>query len=219
MLGCSCNHDVQEGVFTPLGVTVTASASAGSQGDDARAESSDGGSSDEGSTSVAPSSDGSTSNVTTADPTNASTDPTNDPTTDPTNDPTVDPGESSGADPTLDPTTDTGVDPTGGDAQACCTAQLVPGCTDATLEACVCGLDDYCCSVEWDDVCVTEAGDCGAACVGGGGDGADCCIANLGLGCSDATIEACVCGIDDYCCSVEWDDVCAGEAIDCGAAC
>jgi hypothetical protein len=54
---------------------------------------------------------------------------------------------------------------------------------------------------------------------GGGADVGDCCTAHSGPGCSNDTIEACVCGIDVYCCSVEWDDVCAGEAIDCGAAC
>lgn len=56
----------------------------------------------------------------------------------------------------------------------------------------------------------------------------DCCAANGGLGCND--FECCdwVCFIDDFCCTVEWNEDCAGYAelfcpelcepqIDCGA--
>lgn len=40
------------------------------------------------------------------------------------------------------------------------------GCaTDAALESCVCGEDDFCCTNEWDDICVQVATDsCGAQC-------------------------------------------------------
>ena len=129
-------------------------------------------------------------------------------------DPTFgDPAESSsgGVDPT-------GVDPTGGGAGACCEVQVGPGCGDAVIEACVCGLDAFCCSTQWDDVCVGEAAECGAGCVGGGV-GGDCCTAQAVPGCSDAGIEACVCALDDFCCSTQWDDTCVLEAADCGAFC
>ena len=222
VLGCS--QGVEEGLF---GGSITAPAtnasSAGDDGsgDDDRSDSSEGSSSGvetstpntttQGDDGPAP---GETSDG------GADTNPV-DPTAESSTDPTIDPSESSG-DPTLDPTgmeesSSGGIDPTGMGVGDCCTAQLVPGCGDAALEACVCGLDDYCCSTEWDDLCVQEAGDCGAACAGGGG--ADCCVAQAGVGCSDATIEACVCGLDDFCCSTQWDDLCASEAIDCGAAC
>ena len=53
---------------------------------------------------------------------------------------------------------------------------------------------------------------------GGTGDGAtggaetgDCCEAHAGTGCSVAAIEACVCGMDEFCCSSEWDATCVGE--------
>jgi hypothetical protein len=40
----------------------------------------------------------------------------------------------------------------------------------------------------------------------------DCCLANGSPGCSDATCEATVCAADSFCCTVEWDGICAGEA-------
>jgi hypothetical protein len=100
-------------------------------------------------------------------------------------------------------------------------AQAGAGCGDAGIEACVCAFDDYCCSTQWDDICVGEANDsCMAGCDGGGGGGGDCCTVQNGPGCSDAGVEACVCAFDDYCCSTQWDDICVGEATDsCMAGC
>ncbi len=201
----ACDHDVDEGVFspnstTPMPTTVAPTPEPGT--DDGASESS--GSSGGGSGT---SSDGGP--VDQPDPT------ANDTGADPT---FGDPAESSsgGVDPTgVDPT---GVDPTGGGAGACCEVQIGPGCGDAVIEACVCGLDAFCCSTQWDDVCVGEAAECGAGCVGGGV-GGDCCTAQAVPGCSDAGIEACVCAFDDFCCSTAWDDTCVLEAADCGAFC
>jgi hypothetical protein len=39
----------------------------------------------------------------------------------------------------------------------CGEAHATPGCTDATCEAEVCGIDSYCCDTEWDDICALEA--------------------------------------------------------------
>ena len=39
--------------------------------------------------------------------------------------------------------------------------------------------------------------------------GHDCCAGGSGAGCSDKTIESCVCAIDSYCCDVNWDGICA----------
>jgi hypothetical protein len=48
----------------------------------------------------------------------------------------------------------------------------------------------------------------------------NCCIANGGIGCDDATCQACVCGVDPFCCSTAWDGICAGEAAGvCAASC
>jgi hypothetical protein len=45
----------------------------------------------------------------------------------------------------------------------------------------------------------------------------NCCVANGGIGCDIPECQATVCAIDAFCCDVEWDDICAGEAIDlCG---
>lgn len=45
----------------------------------------------------------------------------------------------------------------------------------------------------------------------------DCCEASSCGGCNDPDIEACVCGIDPFCCDVMWDAVCADlDAFGCG---
>ncbi|WP_152629961.1 hypothetical protein [Haliangium ochraceum] len=125
---------------------------------------------------------------------------------------------------------------------------------DPTCDTCaadVCAADDFCCTVEWDDVCVGLAVDlCGVDCgvEPGCGDGvcdpsvgedcntcsADCgpcggecehdfCDAGAPLDPACDTCAADVCAIDDFCCTVEWDDVCVGLAedtcgLDCGGA-
>ncbi|MCX4239015.1 hypothetical protein OEB96_00195, partial [Paraliomyxa miuraensis] len=62
-------------------------------------------------------------------------------------------------------------------------------------------------------------------CIPGGGAGA-CCSANGTPGCEDPGCEAAVCGLDPFCCSNQWDGICADEALvepacagvsDCGA--
>jgi hypothetical protein len=47
----------------------------------------------------------------------------------------------------------------------------------------------------------------------------DCCAPELGPGCADAAIEACVCEQDPYCCDNAWDIACAVsvEPMGCGA--
>jgi hypothetical protein len=49
----------------------------------------------------------------------------------------------------------------------CCTPHEGAGCTGDTVEACVCAQDDFCCTEQWDDLCVAAVGDRGcAACPG-----------------------------------------------------
>ena len=38
----------------------------------------------------------------------------------------------------------------------CCQTNASPGCGDPNIENCVCPNDDYCCTVEWDSLCVDE---------------------------------------------------------------
>jgi hypothetical protein len=53
----------------------------------------------------------------------------------------------------------------GGAGGACCMVQAGPGCADPATESCVCLFDAFCCTMQWDDVCVQEAQvDCGAVC-------------------------------------------------------
>ncbi len=53
----------------------------------------------------------------------------------------------------------------GGTSSSACKPSDQPGTADKTVEACVCGLDAYCCNVSWDSTCVGEAkDDCGADC-------------------------------------------------------
>lgn len=67
-----------------------------------------------------------------------------------------------------------------------------PGSTDAAVTVCVCALDDYCCTTEWDETCIGMAtGACGHVCH-----------------CDDATPDALPCVVDSDCaaCSA---DACA----------
>ncbi len=51
-------------------------------------------------------------------------------------------------------------------------------------------------------------------------EGGNCCVSHMATGCEVPDIEDCVCAIDGFCCMVQWDDLCAGEAVNpCGAAC
>jgi transglutaminase-like putative cysteine protease len=45
----------------------------------------------------------------------------------------------------------------------------------------------------------------------GGDPSNDCCFGNGTPGCSEPSIEACVCALDSFCCTTQWDATCAGE--------
>jgi len=87
---------------------------------------------------------------------------------------------------------------------SCCVPNSSPGCKDTTVQDCVCGMDPYCCSNQWDPICAGEADLCGS-CNG------NCCAAHSNPGCDDENAEECVCKIDPFCCNVQWDDICAAE--------
>lgn len=100
----------------------------------------------------------------------------------------------------------------------CCADNNTPGCEDPAVEACVCGMDAYCCDTEWDDICAgLAAGDCEAC----GPPNEDCCTVQASPGCTDMGIQTCVCGQDPYCCNTQWDAVCVGlvGTTLCGASC
>lgn len=101
------------------------------------------------------------------------------------------------------------------DAGDCCTPNSTPGCADPSASECVCALDDFCCSIEWDHVCVdllseSGCGDCSAA--------EECCQVQTGPGCGSESVEACVCDARPECCEGQWDAACteAVELLGCG---
>ncbi len=57
----------------------------------------------------------------------------------------------------------------GGGQQACCDTAMTPGCSDKTVEQCVCKQDAYCCTVEWDSTCVQAVESFGCGKCGDGG--------------------------------------------------
>jgi hypothetical protein len=97
-------------------------------------------------------------------------------------------------------------------AGSCFVAGGSPGCDRGDCCATVCAADPFCCTVEWDNVCVEEAvelcGECGAPAAG------NCYASNGTRGCQSEDCCALVCFDDPYCCDVEWDSQCVQEAIE-----
>lgn len=107
--------------------------------------------------------------------------------------------------------------PCGESQQDCLQPSVQPAC--AHIECCqaVCAVDPYCCAVAWDKICVSQAWKMPACihgdpvCPFGGG---DCCLPHSWGGCKNATCCEAVCGMDPFCCRVEWDQICVAEGHD-----
>ncbi len=82
-----------------------------------------------------------------------------------------------------------------------------------TCAAAVCAVDDWCCTEDWDDICVGLADDeCSNICSGGDPCAADICSAS---GPRLSTCDACtaaICADDAFCCDVDWDSACVDQA-------
>lgn len=105
------------------------------------------------------------------------------------------------------------VDPVGAAAD-CCEDDAAPGCSDVSVEECVCDADPYCCATAWDSICVGEVESLGCGtCTDAG-----CCSPTATAGCTEPSVEACVCDEDPYCCATAWDSICVGEveSLGCG---
>jgi hypothetical protein len=81
----------------------------------------------------------------------------------------------------------------GSSSGTCCSIQTTPGCSNASIQSCVCATDSYCCTDEWDDICVDEVdtegcGTCGAGGGGGTGGGTSTCSVEL----TDPLCNACM---------------------------
>ncbi|RLS91293.1 MAG: hypothetical protein DWI11_11510, partial [Planctomycetota bacterium] len=81
----------------------------------------------------------------------------------------------------------------------------------------VCAIDDYCCTIEWDNTCAALAGDVCDVCGGGIGCGSkgtgSCYNAHVTPFCSDSACCLFVCSVDPTCCSDAWDDFCVEAAL------
>jgi hypothetical protein len=96
---------------------------------------------------------------------------------------------------------------------------LDPSC--GSCAASVCSVDDYCCNVEWDQVCVDAVDSlCAGSCNGNGGGCHDPCSTGPALNPACGPCVTQVCNQDAYCCNTEWDGICVGlvESL-CGQDC
>jgi hypothetical protein len=97
----------------------------------------------------------------------------------------------------------------------CCVQNGSPGCHDINCCNLVCGSDPYCCDTEWDSTCANMARElCSDICeppVRCPGDG-DCCRDTDSPGCADVECCELVCDEDEFCCTGEWDELCARKA-------
>ncbi len=107
--------------------------------------------------------------------------------------------------------------------QSCCVANAGPFCSDADCCNLICASDSFCCTTAWDGICASAAQAQCASCAGGdpncGTGSNDCCFPGVGPYCTDAACCNAVCAVDSFCCTTEWDAICAGEAGDLCANC
>jgi hypothetical protein len=109
-----------------------------------------------------------------------------------------------------------------GDACAgdCCVAHANPSCDDEECCSQVCALDPYCCQVIWDAACAAEAR---GTCTGrkeacpvppcGSDLLPSCCVPSNAPNCQNADCCTAVCQLDQFCCDIAWDVVCAQLAL------
>ncbi len=102
--------------------------------------------------------------------------------------------------------------------RTCFVASFLPGCEDPVCCATICELyDTYCCTVQWDAICVGEAmvfARLGLGCelpTGAEGRG-NCLVAHPEKGCADLECSTAVCSVEPNCCRIAWDAGCAALA-------
>ena len=94
-----------------------------------------------------------------------------------------------------------------------------PGC-DPCVDS-VCAVDPFCCSFQWDGICVGEVESVclRADCISPSCDHLLCDAGTpLVVGCHTCVDD--ICAADPFCCSVSWDGICVGEVGSvCGLTC
>lgn len=92
----------------------------------------------------------------------------------------------------------------------CFTANGTPGCEDGDCNDLICGIDPFCCDISWDGLCAGQALDlCEQEPPSYDG---DCFSPNGTPGCEDANCSDLICGMDPFCCDIEWDALCVSQA-------
>ena len=97
-------------------------------------------------------------------------------------------------------------------AGPCFEPNKTPACDDENCCKTVCAVEPSCCTDAWDALCVTVALNECANC--GNDNPGSCFEEHPWPGCEDASCCAAVCIVDSYCCEVQWDFLCVGEAED-----
>jgi len=97
----------------------------------------------------------------------------------------------------------------------CCTSHSTPGCDDLLCCDVVCNRMPFCCEGLWSTACANIAVQvCGVCeppfvCPQPGA----CCVGRMfSAGCERSGCCHTVCTFDSYCCTGEWDDICARKA-------
>jgi hypothetical protein len=113
-----------------------------------------------------------------------------------------------------------GSDAAVGPGNDCCATSSSGGCNDSAVAACVCEGDPFCCSTEFDALCVKQAvSRCGQDCDDRPPE-SDCCSASNVPGCTDAPVAACICEIDPFCCVFRFDQSCVNLGVSrCNLSC
>ncbi|MBL9119270.1 MAG: trypsin-like peptidase domain-containing protein [Phycisphaerae bacterium] len=106
----------------------------------------------------------------------------------------------------------------GGPYEQSCYSTGSPFCDDEACCNYVCSNDPFCCSNQWDGLCVNQAlaecaPQCGAALMG------PCNVAHNTPFCNDESCCNAVCAVDAFCCNNQWDSLCVSEAQTLCSAC
>ncbi len=96
----------------------------------------------------------------------------------------------------------------------CCAAHAGPGCSQFLCCEVVCASTPHCCDTAWDAACAQQANAQCAVCIPPCGNGGDCCEPHGTPGCGDQACCQAVCLVDPFCCTSQWDNICAEQAAD-----
>lgn len=98
------------------------------------------------------------------------------------------------------------------DSGSCFTTTGTPFCNNVDCCQFICDFDPFCCNVNWDSICASNADTfCTSQC--GGPITGSCYEPNPTPHCDRAACCNAICADDPFCCDVNWDSLCAGAAV------